>query len=145
VTAGKLPHKPLRGGVRLYSDDRGELRIWSPRRGLIASQFSGRLSKPVAEAIASYSDEQFALVRPDVKFSGFHDWAEMLSYDSAARQSLMQWTLAARGRISELHFLVSSSLVHMALTVGDLALSLSIQSYREREPFEQRFAAAVAG
>ena len=57
----------------------------------------------------------------------------------------MDWTLRARGRIAELHFLVSSSFVHMALTVGNLALSLSLSSYKEREPFDRAFARATKG
>jgi hypothetical protein len=112
---------------------------------LIASQFSGRLGRPLAGAIAAYTDEQFARARPDARFRGFHDWAEMLSYDGQARSFLMEWTLSVRGRISELHFLVSSSFVHMALTVGNLALALSLHSYRERDPFDRAFAEATKG
>jgi hypothetical protein len=109
----------------------------------MATPFAGRLTLGLASAVGGSFDEQVARARPGTMFTGFHDWDEMVNYDRDARKFLMDWTLGTRDRIRALHFLVTSSFVHMGLTVGNLAVAMNLQASKDRAGFEVAMKRAV--
>src|SRR5262245_32808307 len=77
----------------------------------------------MAASNLSSQQELDALRRAHGEFRGFHYWANAPSYDSDYRQLWMEWLKRQNGALKETHFLTTSPLVKMGLSVANIAYS----------------------
>lgn len=111
----------------------GELRLWLTQPLGIATQFepSAHLTVRTARLIAGpATDLLLALHRRAPQPMRFaHDWRNLSSYDSAARQILTEWGLnLGAERVARVDVLLSAqtpSIVRMGTTVGQAALAVA--------------------
>ncbi|APR85698.1 Hypothetical protein A7982_11047 [Minicystis rosea] len=80
----------------------------------------GHMDAPIAVRLQREFD---ALRRAHGEFRGFHHWANAPSYDTDYRQSWMDWLSDQNGALVETHFLTSSRIVKMGLSVANIAYS----------------------
>ncbi len=102
-------------------------RFVSPRGTTVFNRTDGNCLENVIwghmdVAIATRLKTEFnALRSAHGEFRGFHYWAHAPNYDSDFRQSWMEWLAQQNGALKETHFLTTSRLVKMGLSVANIA------------------------
>jgi hypothetical protein len=122
-------------------DARGSLNIYLPKPDLCITRVKGHLSNAMARDWMDALDPHF---RRGVRFTTFHEWAQMESYESAARRALTAWVIKNRKSIVSADFLVLSRLVAMGVQTASLATTLAglpMHAHRDRDEFEHALTA----
>lgn len=119
----------------------GDGAIWRPRPGLLFTRARGRVSAAMARFyIAAAQDELAGTKRLYV----FHDWLEVASYETEARDLLRAFgKTVADGRLRA-HYLVRSKIVSMAIQTAALVLGRELASTSQRAEFERWQDAAIS-
>lgn len=124
-------------------EPRGSLEIFMPAGKLIVTRARGHLSRAMALSWIETIEPHF---KTGAGFHTFHDWADLESYESSARQALTDWVVAsARTKLSA-DFLVGSKIVAMgisAATVATAFVGLTMKSHLQRSKFEEALRVAL--
>jgi hypothetical protein len=119
---------------------RGELTVWMPAPGILVTRASGHIDGAIA---AHFIEAGNAVIQRDGKLAGFHDWAEVNTYDSAARSRLTSWGHDVRASVREVHFLTASKILSMGIAVASILLRDMLTAHRDRAEFESALRAAL--
>ena len=118
------------------TEPNGSLEIFLPHQDLCVTIATGHLTVGMAKRWIEVLGRQF---RWGACFDTFHDWDDMVGYDSSARQALTSWVVSSLRNIRSAHFLVHDRLVRMGVSSANVATSfagLRMQVYTTRETFE---------
>jgi hypothetical protein len=124
-------------------DERGSLDIFLPMREICVTVAVGHLSAGMARRWIEAIDPHFAR---GVRFTTFHDWQEMTSYDSSARRALTTWLSTNAPNVVSADFLVSSRIVAMGVSAANVMTALaglSMVAHTERATFEKALLRAL--
>jgi hypothetical protein len=126
--------------VEEHADDRGSIRLWQVSPKIYVTRVTGHLSVEHARRIINYVEPLFQKNR----VMGFHDWFGMLTYDSASRNELTDWSLRRRAQM-QLNIGTRSALVNMGVTVAALALGDAVlRRFSDEASLQSAFDRALA-
>ncbi len=126
--------------ARRYSSPRFSLAIWQPVSGLVIQKAEGHATAAIAQTMIQRLSAILAMGRIVI----FDDWEGMTGYDTDARTIVSDWTRTNLGSIDQIHILVRSKLVAMAISVSNLTTNNISTSYTKREKFEYALAEAIS-
>ena len=92
------------------------MRLWRPRNHVIVMQASGYLHHEFARQIIR------ALNGTQGTICQFHDWSEMVGFDTRCQRDLTAWHVRHRDRLACLHILTKSAIVRMGVSVANVPL-----------------------
>lgn len=107
--------------------------------GVLYSQVSGHATLEAIECLMRGFDLVASEQAPVV---AFHDWYQVGSYDSAAREPYVRWAQSHRSKVEAVHLLTSSKVVAMVVSVANLRLGY-LESYTLPDAFNARRDAIV--
>ena len=123
-----------------YVGRRGRGFIWRPLPDVLVTQLLGRAEIGAARFYIERAD---AIVREGHAVTTFHDWWYVDGYDPEARQALRAFG-ADREKFGEVHYLVQSTLVALAITTAAMTLGRKLVAHARREPFIARLEELLA-
>lgn len=104
--------------VEEHRDEHGSIRLWQhPSLRVYSTRVVGHLSVGLAQRIIDYAEPLFE--RGSVR--GFHDWFEMIGYDTASRNRLTIWSMR-RSALAQINIGTRAKLVSMGVTAAAMAL-----------------------
>jgi hypothetical protein len=116
------------------ADPAGDIQVQRVAPGLVLTRMRGHATvEHLAPIVAAVASELESGRRPDV----FHDWEQMIGYDTAARVAMTEWYRTIRDRVGTVHVLASSRLVAMGVSVVALAVGARVETYGSRTSFER--------
>lgn len=116
-----------------FSEGSNKMELWRGAENVLIGKVQGQLSEAMARQMGDYFQTFFAA---GLRIHGFNDWEEMTGYESGARNYLTTWLLKIHKQLDALHFISSSRLVTMGVTVADLALGGIFTVHSERASFD---------
>lgn len=105
-----------------YQDERGRFEVFFPRPTLGVTRARGHLSHVMALRWIETLDPVFDRGIP---ISNFHQWHDAESYDSHARRTVTSWAVRRISSCREIHFLLRSKLIAMAVSTVNLATTFA--------------------
>jgi hypothetical protein len=131
--------------VLIAHESTGQFAVFRPSGSLMVTVGTGALSLEMAERFVSFLDPLVQEKPAEIDF--FHDWWEVGSVDSRARQRVVQWSKARdRGFSRQSHVLIDSSLIAMGIAASSMILrtfGVDVRSYSKRPDFETTLRAAM--
>ncbi len=118
----------------------GYAELTEPAPGCLHCRYGGSVEVELFRPIREAMDERLVHHPRLVMFS---DTTGISAYDPVAREWWTEWLQPHSKRV-HLHVLVSSAMVHMALSMVALAMRGSVTSYKSRERFDEALRVAVA-
>lgn len=112
---------------------RGTLRMWRPAKRVLVTRVNGYLDDQAAAAIEAMARR---VVAEDGRIIGFHDWEEMIDYESQARARLTEMVRRDIAKSTDAtHFIVRSRLVTLGIQAASVVLP-GLRVHPTREGFE---------
>jgi hypothetical protein len=135
--------RPARASAIEPGDElHGEHRVECPRRGVVSTTVSGRLSVSTAEALRI--DFAAASVRAHAggrtKLAAFHDWEALTGYEGEARVVLHGLLSDGRDAFEATHILLGPSLVAMGIGVTAALLGKRVTCHVRRDVWTESMA-----
>lgn len=124
----------------VYREDEAEVYLWRPVRGLLITRLKGQATLGCLGFYTSRAGREMMLSRLTV----FHDWAEMTSYESGARDELKRWGKDHNDDFDHVEYLVRSKVVAMLISVAALTIGRDLHATTDRAAFEADLARALA-
>ncbi len=73
---------------------------------------------------------------------GFHDWSELVGYESESRRAVTDWSLSHRSDVVRVHVHVTQQLVRMGVSVTSMVVPV-LKSYDSRTTLIAAFEEAL--
>lgn len=123
-----------------YQDEQGSICLWQhPSVRLYSTRVDGYLSIGLAKRIIDYVEPLFEKGR----VIGFHDWFQMVGYDTASRSQLTTWSLR-RSALAQINIGTRAKLVSMGVTVAAMALGEHVlRRFRSEAELEAAYQEAL--
>lgn len=118
----------------------GDVSVTVYGQRLVATRVTGRLH---ADFLTRFMAPIDRIMVSGQRVIVYHDWEHLTGYDSEARVRLTTWATQFFKEIEAVHILTGSKIVHMGVSVANLALRGMITSYTNRHRFEQAFEEAT--
>ena len=118
--------------VRVTSP-RGELAYWQLTPSVLATEVRGFMTHEMARTIIERASPLF---ERQTRVHGFHNWLQMVNYESACRVDLTAWILQNRTK-AFLHIAVTSRMVAMGVAVANMALGNIISVYSDEKALSE--------
>jgi hypothetical protein len=108
-------------------------------KGLLVVRFSGDF----IDEFAAIATELTIRVASDVdRYTVFHDWERMETYETASRVRLTNLAQLHKGKLEAVHLLVGSTAVAVGVHVANLVVKI-ITPYTDRARFEATLSRAL--
>ncbi len=127
-----VQHKRESDGTDVWTSRRGELRIRAPVKGLLIVRFSGDFTDEFAATCTEVTLRATADVE---KYTVFHDWEGMETYETASRVRLTSLAQLHKHKLEAVHLLVRSPAVAIGVQVANLVVKI-LTPYTDRALFE---------
>lgn len=115
------------------------VQIWTCAPGVVLVRVAGKADVDVARELAKDHEKSIAEFGA---FALFSDFSSMVSYTSAGRFELTEWSKKNWSHLRSSHILVASKLVAMGVSVASIALP-GLRSHTERSRFEAALVAEI--
>jgi hypothetical protein len=103
-----------------------------PAEGVLFTRLDGHMDVAAARRIVDAGNQ---VIREHGRLLVFHDWEEMLSYDTEARHVLTSWAKEIDRSVERAHILFRSKLVAMGVSVAAMALGGMLTAHPSRTSF----------
>jgi hypothetical protein len=134
------PFIQLAGAVPPHRTEHVTVRLWWPVPALMVTQVRGHLDAESARFLARALRDH--LTSTKVRLVGFHDWTELMDYDSHARIVLTDVAREALPRSDGTHVLIASPLVAFGIRAASVILR-NVHAYSTRTAFEGTLVSTV--
>ena len=135
-------YREVAPGIDAWSTERGEIRIWSPGQGMVASRVRGYVDRRL---LVHFIEPITRILATGHRFRAFHDWEGITGYDSDVRLRIATWGARFTRQIDRITILVTtdSSLLRMAISVTNVVLGGTVEMTYDRKRFEEAYEEAT--
>lgn len=127
-----MQHQREFDGTDVWTSRRGLLRIQVPTKGILVVRFRGDF---IDEFAAQVAEATYRVSAESEKYTAFHDWEAMSTYETSARIRLTNVALQVRQKTEGVHLLVGSPIVAAGVQVANLIVRM-ITTYTDRGRFD---------
>ncbi|NUQ78913.1 MAG: hypothetical protein HUU21_35760 [Polyangiaceae bacterium] len=131
-------YREVAPGIDEWSSEKGQLRIWSPGRGMVATRVRGFVDRRL---IVHFMEPITRILTTGHRFTAFHDWEGITGYESDVRLRIAAWGARFVRQIDKITVLVAaeSSLLRMAISVTNVAMGGTVEMVYDRARFEAEY------
>jgi hypothetical protein len=135
-------YREVAPGIDAWSTEKGEIRIWSPGKGMVASRVRGYVDRRL---LVHFMEPITRILATGHSFKAFHDWEGITGYDSDVRLRIATWGARFVRQIDKITVLVAtdSALLRMAISVTNVALGGTVEMVYDRPRFVDAYEKAT--
>ena len=135
-------YREVAPGIDQWSTEKGEIRIWSPGQGMVASRVRGVVDRRL---LVHFMEPITRMLATGHRFRAFHDWEGITGYDSDVRLRIATWGARFARQIDKITVLVTadSALLRMAISVTNVAMLGTVEMVYDRARYEEAYEKAT--
>lgn len=130
-TSAEVPFAWNDAAADVYYADGTEVLLWRPTERFIITRLKGQATLAALNFYMTRAEREMSSGRLTV----FHEWAEMSTYEPAARDELKRWGKQHNDAFDHVEYLVRSKVVAMLISVAALTLGRDLHATTDEVQF----------
>jgi hypothetical protein len=133
--------------VAQFRSEKGCFFMYRPAPGMFYSQGVGYIEREPVEQVCALAS---TIIAESPTIDAFHDWSEVVGYDTGARAAFTAWMLNNYRTVRRVRILARSKLVSMGVSAVDFAVNalgvtVDMRVYNMRSEFDEDFLQFLGG